>query len=142
MSTLLTGSTFLNWLAPTRQGDIINTTWYRGDYWTGGDYETNLSSTANLFTGKVGLIRIGEMLASQSLSLLTNNYSSTNSTSNSKTYWTLTPYDASIAWHVFNNDTANSYDASSSGGVRAVIVIPSSMQITSGNGTLSSPYQV
>ena len=47
----------------------------------------NLSEfVINPFTNKAGLIRVGEMLAGQSLSLLTSNYSKTNSSSNTRIY--------------------------------------------------------
>ena len=67
---------------------------------------------------------------------ISNRYSRTNR------YWALTPYDASTAWRVDYYGIASYADVAGARGLRPVIVISSDATITSGNGTLTSQYEV
>ena len=86
-----------------------NTTWYlgigSGSYRLAKYTDINMSSlTSNKTEAKVGMLRIGELLAGQF-----NNYV------NSSTYWTLTPANSSSMLNI-NND-GNSYGYSISSGL-------------------------
>ena len=145
LCTTINEEPFINWISNNNETDknkLVSTTWYRGDYWTGGNYKTNLESTSNPYEGRIGLIRIGEMLSGQSETILSKNHTTSNSYTNAKTYWTSTP-SASNAWYV--NDSGDAYNNSSvtrAYGVRPVIMISSDVTITGGNGTPNSPYQI
>ena len=143
MSTLLTSTSFKNWLVPTRQTDLINTTWYRGaNFTSGSNYKDNLSSTENPFTNTVALVRVGEMLANQSLSLISKNYTTANTSANSWNYWAMTPCNTTTAWNIRNYGVADLIDFTATYGVRPVIMVSSDLVINAGNGTLSAPYEI
>ena len=143
MQTLLTGSEILSWLAPTRSNEIINTTWYRGEYFSyGADYKSIFASNTNSFESKVGLIHVGELLSGQSLSIMTKNYSDVSSWGNTEEYWTLTSRDASSEYYVSDTGSLRAVYVQNSLYVRPVIYISSNMNIIGGNGTMSNPYNV
>ena len=141
----------LNWLV--QESDIANRnklvnnyTWYQNNFASGQSYTVSLNeeSPTRSIQATVGLIRIGEMLSSQSSSILTKGYTTTSSYGNSATYWTMTPHtSSSYAWDVYNDGNANhNSSVSPTSGLRAVIVVNSDVTITSGNGTWSSPYEI
>ena len=140
----------LNWLVQesdtTNRNKLVNNyTWYQNNFGYGDSYTVSLNeeSPTRTIQATVGLIRIGEMLSSQSSSILTKGYQNTSSYSNATTYWTMTPYTSSSgAWYVYDNGDAFNYSGSNSFGLRAVIVVNSDVTITSGNGTWSNPYQL
>jgi prepilin-type N-terminal cleavage/methylation domain-containing protein len=152
MGSTLNDTNFQNWLLPTKTPQPVK--WYRGAYFVyGNDYTNNLSTsnTSNEFqitsgNKSIGLIKIGEIMSGQSLSMITSNYKTMNDISNrySRTnrYWTLTPYGASTAWFVNNVGIAYSAVVAYARGLRPVIVISSDATITSGNGTLTAPFEV
>ncbi len=145
LCTTINEDNFINWLSKNNEGEkakLASTTWYRGNYWTGGNYKTNLESTSNSYVGSVGLIRVGEMLSGQSETILSKNHTVANDYNNAQYYWTATPYSASNAWYVSSVDRANSTSLSSARGLRPVINISSEITITGGNGTPNSPYQI
>lgn len=152
MGSTLNDTNFQNWLLPTKTPQPVK--WYRGAYFVyGNDYTNNLSTsnTSNEFqitsgNKSIGLIKIGEIMSGQSLSMITSNYKTMNDISNrySRTnrYWTLTPYGASDAWDVGYYGDAGYHGVAYAGGLRPVIVISSDATITSGNGTLTAPFEV
>ncbi len=147
LCTTINGATFVNWISNNNETDkakLVSTTWYQGDYWTDTDrnYKTNLESTSNLYEGRVGLIRVGEMLSGQSETILSKNHTVSNSYNNPQIYWTVTPYSASNAWYVSRNGYADYNNVSRTYAVRPVIMISSDVTITGGNGTPNSPYQI
>ena len=149
LCTAINEESFINWLSNNNDNDknkLISTTWYRGDYWgsssTTHNYKTNLESTNNAYNGRVGLIRVGEMLSGQSETILSKNHTVSNSENNAEYYWTATPYSASGAWRVSNGGPARNTSVTNASGVRPVIMISSDVTITSGNGTPNSPYQI
>ena len=104
--------------------------------------ETSIPTTAT-----VGLIKIGEILSSQSGSMLTKGYTIASSYSNVKIYWTITPNSNSRSWFIDNGYLfgvgANSISSSSiSFCLRPVIVVNSDVTIIGGSGTWSNPYQI
>jgi type IV pilus assembly protein PilA len=151
MGATLNDTNFQKWLFnndTTLTSLKKNYTWDFGtsfDY--GNDYATYLSSKSTTpFTGNVGLIKVGEMMSGQSLSMLTTNYANLGDVVNryirTKGYWTLTPQSTSYVWGVNNDGSADSDDVTNANGLRPVIVITSDAKITGGNGTLTSPFEV
>ncbi len=139
----------LNWLTNNSETEkaklVSNYTWYQNNFDKGYDYKISLKEDepTRSIQATVGLIRIGEMLSSQSSSILTNGYNGTSSYNNASDYWTMTPYtSSSFAWFVYDCGNAYYYDVSSTNGLRAVIVVNSDVTITGGNGTWSSPYEI
>ena len=139
----------LNWLTNNSETEksklVSNYTWYQNNFDYGQNYTISLNeeNPTRSIQATVGLIRVGEMLSSQSSSILTNGYNGTSSYNNAKSYWTMTPYtSSSSAWYVYSNGYADNYGVSNTNGLRAVIVVNSDVTITGGNGTWSNPYQI
>ena len=112
-----------------------STTWYIGTVGSGTSYklakytDTNMSGYATSTDAKVGLLRMGELMAGQ----FDRNYNNT-------IYWTLTPYSSSFVCLVRNDGGANINDPSWANGVRPAMNLKSNVQITSGTGTESDPF--
>ena len=140
----------LNWLTnnnDTEKAKLVSDyTWYQNKFDLGYDYKVSLNeeNPTRSIQATVGLIRVGEMLSSQSSSILTNGYQDTSSKSNAITYWTMaTSYNSSSStWYVSNNGRVDRNGVSYTRGVRAVIVIKSDVEIISGTGTFSNPYVI
>ena len=139
----------LNWLTNNSETEkaklVSNYTWYQNNFNLGYDYKISLNeeNPTRSIQATVGLIRVGEMLSSQSSSILTNGYQDTSSYNNANWYWTMTPYtSSSYAWRVGGNGNSFDYSVSYTIGLRAVIVVNSDVTITGGNGTWSNPYQI
>ena len=146
LCTAVNEEPFINWISNNNETDkakLVSTTWYRGDYFGWGDnYKDNLESTSNPYVGRVGLIRVGEMLSGQSETILSKNHTVIKDKDNAAVYWTSTPYDASDAWFV--DSIVETYIGSTIGlnAVRPVVMIGPDVQILGGNGTFNSPYQI
>ncbi len=131
----LTSNTYLT----NEQVNMIeyNTTWYlgtvgNGSYRLAKYTDINMTSlTSNITVVKVGMLRIGELLAGQF-----------NNHVNSSTYWTLTPANSSNMFNI-NND-GNSYGYSNSGGlyIHPSLNLKQNVIITGGDGTLQNPFEV
>ena len=140
----------LNWLVQesdttNRNKLVSNYTWYQNNFDYGQSYTISLNeeNPTRSIQATVGLIRVGEMLSSQSSSILTNGYQDTSSYNNATTYWAMTPSTSSSrAWYVGNFGSTGNYHVSTALGLRAVIVVNSDVTITGGNGTWSSPYEI
>ena len=147
----------LEWLVASSDTEnrdklVTNYTWYQNEFDYGDNYIISLeeNSPTRSINATVGLIRVGEMLSSQSSSILTKGYTTASSYDNANGYWTMTPItSSSFAWGVNNNGSV-SYGGIAIGGgslyvsigLRAVIVVNSNVTITKGNGTWSSPYEI
>ena len=146
LCTTINEESFINWISNNNETDknkLVSTTWYRGDAFDYGDnYKDNLESTNNSYEGRVGLIRVGEMLSGQSETILSKNHAVSNSNNNVQYYWTSTSYSASFPWLVYGAGYADRHSASYTDGVRPVIMISPDVQILGGNGTFNSPYQI
>ena len=144
-------SDVLEWLVASSDTEnrnklVTNYTWYQNEFDGGDNYTISLEETnpTRSINATVGLIRVGEMLSSQSSSILTKGYTTTSSYNNANTYWTMTPSSSSSgAWFVDGVGSSNgNYRVSNASGLRAVIVVNSNVTITGGNGTWSSPYEI
>ena len=141
-------SDVLNWLTNNSESEkaklVSDYTWYQNNFASGQSYSVSLNeeNPTRSIQATVGLIRVGEMLSGQSSSILTKGYTTASSDSNANTYWTMTPYSSSYAWHVYSDGSAYYISVTSTYGLRAVIVVNSDVTITGGNGTWSNPYQI
>ena len=116
-----------------------STTYYLGTVDSGASYKlakykdeemTEYSITTN---AKVGLLRMGELMAGQF-----NRYE------NNATYWILTPYNSASVRSVNNYSIANYYYSPSNdfNAVHPSLNLKSNVIITSGDGTLQNPFQI
>ena len=114
-----------------------NTTWYLGTVGSGTSYklakytDISMSGYATSTESKVGLLRMGELMAGQF-----DRYG------NNTTYWTLTPYSTSRVRNVYNDGVGDRSTQTTSNGVRPSINLKSSVQITSGTGVKSDPLVI
>ena len=139
LCTTINEDSFVNWISNNNEIDknkLVPTVWYRGDYLLyGGNYKLSLESTNNPYEGKVGLIRIGEIMSAQSQTILSNS-------NEIQTYWTSTANSATRGWNI-TSSTRTDYNVDTTlYAVRPVIMISPDVQILSGNGTFNSPFQI
>ena len=112
-----------------------NTTWYLGTVGSGTSYklakytDTNMSGYATSTDAKVGLLRMGELMAGQF-----------DRNDNNTIYWTLTPYSSSDVRYVNYLGNASGSNPSNAFGVWPAMNLKSNVQITSGTGTESDPF--
>ena len=137
IGAFLNGEYLTNYV-DTTYSDMIedSTTWYLGKVGNGTSYklakytDTNMSSTtSSTIDAKVGLLRIGELMAGQF-----DRYG------NNTDYWTLTPYNAYRVWYVNYIGYAGSNSPSRAYGVRPSINLKSNVVITGGDGTKNNPF--
>ena len=129
----LTSGTYLT----SEQVNMIedNTTWYLGTVGSGTNYKlakyqdaTSSNLTTSTTTAKIGLLRLGELMAGQF------DYNTT--------YWTLTPLDASNVRSVYNYGSVHYISPTSSSGSRPSMNLKSTVKIVSGTGTKSDPFVI
>ena len=118
-----------------------NTIWYLGTVESGKSYkfakytDVNMSSTVSTTTNtKVGLLRMGELMAGQfEFARYGNN----------EHYWVLTPYSSSDVRHV-NRDSVVNGDSPSgySSGVKPSLNLKSNVVIIGGDGTKDNPFTI
>ena len=91
------------------------------------------TKTSSTWTGYIGLPRYGEMFSSQLGS----------GSSTSSNMWLITPYSTSDVRYVVSNGDAIHNDPSSwMNGSRPSVNLKSTLKITEGNGTESSPFEI
>ena len=127
-----------------------STTWYLGTVGSGTSYKlakyTNTTDnilTSSTTTAKVGLLRLGELMAGQFERYAVKDGST--STELTTYYWTLTPESSSYVHSVDYYGIAGSINPSIARGARGVrpsINLKSNVQIVNGDGTLNSPFQI
>ena len=140
----------LEWLVASSDTEnrnklVTNYTWHQNNFAYGSNYIISLEEeqSTRSIQATVGLIRVGEMLSSQSSSILTNDYIMSSSSDNTIGYWTMTPYTSnSNAWFVRGSGLVSNLSVSSNYALRPVIVVKSDVIINEGNGTWSNPYQI
>ena len=144
-------SDVLNWLTNNNEAEkgklVNNYIWYQNNFAFGNDYKISLNeeNPTRSIQATVGLIRVGEMLSSQSSSILTKGYTTTSSYNNAYWYWTMTPYtSSSYAWDVAKVGYAfiTSVSSAYAYALRPVIAINKDVEIIGGTGTFSNPYQI
>ena len=94
------------------------------------DITSNILTSSTAIT-KVGLLRLGELMAGQF-----DRYS------NNQIYWTLTPYSSSSVRCVGNDGGAGNNSPSLALGARPSVNLKSNVVITSGDGTKANPFEI
>ena len=144
-------SDVLNWITNNNDNEknklVIDYAWYSNSLDFENSYKVALeeNDTIQKANATVGLIRVGEMLSSQSSSILTKGYTTTTSRyNNTRDYWTITPYISSpYEWYRSHIGYGSGrVDATYLSSIRPVIVIKSDVTIIGGCGTWSNPYQI
>ena len=117
-----------------------NTTWYLGTVGGGTNYNYKLakyqdttsgSLTTATTTAKIGLLRLGELMAGQF-----------DREVNNTDYGTLTPYSTSNIRGVSNNGNGSYSYPTISDGSRPSMNLKSNVVITGGDGTKNSPFRI
>ena len=115
-----------------------NTTWYLGTVGSGESYKlakymdlNGTATTSNTTQSKVGLLRMGELMASQ-FEIAENNIH----------YWTLTPFSVSNMRYVSYYGTVPSNIFSNEYGIKPSFNIKSNVIITGGTGLKNDPFTV
>ena len=132
----LTSGTYLT----SEQVNMIedNTTWYLGTVVDGDNYKlakyqdvTGNNLITSTTTAKIGLLRMGELMAGQF-----------DKDGNNTTYWTLTPLDASDVRYVYNGGSGHDGSPTYSYGSRPSMNLKSTVKIVSGTGIKSDPFVI
>ena len=121
-----------------------DTIWYLGIVENGANYKlakyhqstTGTTLTTSTNTAKVGLLRLGELMAGQ--------FDKYNS--DSMTYWLLTPYSTSLVrlMYLYGDSVATNYTRPTSltFGSRPAMNLKSNVVITGGKGTKEEPFTI
>ena len=124
---------------------LENYTWYQTSYTTGISYEKALAEDDSVtkIIATVGLLRVGEMMSSQAYSVYTEMYTIKGDSKNTKPYWLLNYWDSSYGWEI-NSGSGMGWPLLNTRlkAIRPAIVIKSDVEIISGTGTFSNPYQI
>ena len=122
-----------------------STLWYLGTVGGGGSYKlakytdaSMTSTTESTTNAKIGLLRIGELMAGQFERYIVKGGSS--GTGLTAYYWILTPYNTSNLRSINASGYANSYSISSTHGVRPTMNLKSNVEIVSGTGVKLDPF--
>ena len=113
-----------------------NTIWYLGtvaeeDSYKLAKYTIDNTITSNTTTTKVGLLRLGELMAGQDPVMEEN-----------KIYWTLTPKGSTLVRAIFNYGVSPGSDISFKLAMKPALNLKSNVVITSGKGTKENPFQI
>ena len=117
-----------------------NTTWYLGTVGSSRSYKlakytdtTGATLTSSTTTAKVGLLRLGELMAGQF-----------DRSANIASYWLLTPYSTSNVYSVIKYGSGGNppLDEADQYGVRPSLNLKSSVKIISGTGTKVDPFTI
>ncbi len=112
-----------------------SSTWYLGTVGIGASYKMakytndNMTDYATTANSKVGLLRLGELMAGQF-----------DRHENNRNYWTLTPIDMSYVRLVIDNGHMNNRNPSNMNAVRPSLNLKSNVIITGGDGTKENPF--
>ena len=112
-----------------------STTWYLGTVGSGASYklakytDTNMLSYATTTDVKVGLLRIGELMAGQF-----------NKIENNTFYWLLTPYNLTNVRRLSDSGSAYYNSNTIIRGVKLSLNLKSNVIITGGDGTKNNPF--
>ena len=115
-----------------------SSTWYLGTVGDGASYklakytDTNMSNlTSTTTNAKVGLLRLGELMAGQF-----------DRDENNTNYWLLTPASSSTVRYVYYYGYGGYNTSSNENGVRPSLNLKSNVQITGGDGTKNNPFTI
>jgi len=140
----------LTWLDLADSDKLNEKIWYQGTAismgadafrYTDSLSDDNIIDNGNKF--KVGLIRMGEILSSNTSTILTNNYTEASSYNNPKTNLLMNKNKYSnMEWIILNSGSPSTWGAESQDTVRPVIVVKSELPISGGTGTWDNPYEI
>ena len=138
IGTFLNGEYLTNYVG-TEYSNMIEdkTTWYLGTVGDGGSYrlakykDINMSSYARTADAKVGLLRYGELTASQF-----------NRNENNTFWWTLTPAGETVIYYLSDIGLVNAYGLNYLLGIKPSFNLKSNIVITGGLGTKEDPFTV
>ena len=115
-----------------------NTTWYLGTVGIGANYKlakyqdtTRSNLTTSTTTVKIGLLRLGELMAGQF-----------DKYGNNTTYWILTPSGTAYARNVYHYGFSDYISPAYSFGPRPAMNLKSNVIITGGKGTAREPFTI
>ncbi|HIS38647.1 MAG TPA: hypothetical protein IAB45_03955 [Candidatus Onthousia faecavium] len=140
---------YLNTYLTSTQRQMVeeNSVWYLGTVGGGDSYllakynDVNMTNTVPTTTAKVGLLRLGELMGSQ-----TERYIEKNTldvlTNKTIAYWTLTLTSATSVRYVSVDGNANSNGYSSKYGIKPAMNLKENVIITGGTGTKNDPFQI
>ena len=123
-----------------------NTTWYLGTVGNGTSYklakyeDIAISKYTTGTNSKIGLLRIGELMAGQFERYAIKN--SITSTGLTTPYWILTPYNTSLVYYVSNYGTITTLSLSDNPSIKPSLNLKSNIIITAGTGTKSDPFEI
>ena len=133
LCTTINEESFINWISRSNDTDkskLSSITWYYSDMRWGDNYKKSLENVFE-YSGRIGLIRIGEILSSHSQTITSK-----------INYWTSTISWEVYAWKIQGGGDSTNVSIAGLYAVRPVVMISPDVQITSGNGTFNSPYQI
>ena len=140
IGSFLNGEYLTNYIDATYNNMIEESTiWYLGTIKQWSSYrlakytDTTMASLTNETTmSKVGLLRLGELMAGQF-----------NENENNMSYWTITPYSSTTIRRI--DDRGRIYSNSTfdySYGIKPALNLKQNVVITSGDGTKNNPFQI
>ena len=133
----------LNWLGLSTSDKIVTTTYYQGDGIGHGTTYHDTLKKSNGVEAKVGLIQIGDVLASQSSTLLTKNYTLVSSGNNTNLYWVMNKYiSSSDALRIYTDGSVYNDLSYYARALRPVITVRNDLNIIGGTGVWNNPYQI
>ena len=146
IGTFLNGNYLTNYVDSKYMGMIEDETiWYLGTVDYGTSYKlakyvdaTGTTLVSNMATTKVGLLRLGELMAGQfDRSTVKGGTSSTVLTT---PYWTLTPYGMTEVCKVSDKNDMYYDSPTTAYGIHPSMNLKANVQINSGIGTKSDPF--
>ncbi len=154
-SVFVNTNSLVRFLMTTYQTDYISseqynmiepiTTWYYGTVGNGVDYrlakytDASMTSTTTSAIEKVGLLRFGELMTSQ-----TARFAEGDIVINENTvrYWLINSYDGRRVAVIIQNGTGSSSYSTTSYGVKPALNLKSNVIITGGTGLKNDPFQI
>ncbi len=139
--------TYLNNYVSEEYNNLIEpiTTWYFGTIANGTDYrlakytDASMTNTTTSAVAKVGLLRYGELMTSQ-----TARFAEGDIVINENTvrYWLINSYDGRRVAVIIQNGTGSSSYSTTSYGVKPALNLKSNVIITGGDGTKQNPFTI
>ncbi len=122
---------------PSGQVDMIedSTTWYLGTVGDGTSYklakytDENMTGYAKMTDAKVGLLRIGELMAGQF-----------DGYENNTAYWTITPAATAAMRRIGQYGSSFNVSPTTTNAIKPTLNLKSNVIITSGDGTKNNPF--
>lgn len=125
-----------NYLSEEQVNMIENSTiWYLGTIGDGDSYklakytDENMTGYAKMTDAKVGLLRIGELMAGQF-----------DGYENNTAYWTITPTSTTVMRRIGQYGSSFNVSPTTTNAIKPTLNLKSNVIITSGDGTKNNPF--